>query len=342
MLRWELNEAAEPYFNALRAEVQARLAFTAAGKISGLRSPADSAEPSYGIDIRLWWAELRRMTQSMFQRLTDQAREAVVLAQGEARRLNHDYIGTEHLLLGLLREGDGGAARALQSQGIRLEAVRQQVEEIIGRGQQPSPPHVPFTPRAKTVLELSLREAAERSHQYAGTEHLLLGLVREGEGVAVKVLVKLGADLNRTRQRVIELLPSNEDVTGEGAERVSQSSVRLSDDPLAPFDVLEHRLAALERWVGIRPDLDGLNQEISQVRREKDAAIARQDFDTSVALRDREKQLLAARAAREKESAQAAAGRMSLAAELGQVKAELERLRAVLRQHGLDLGGDLT
>ena len=275
----------------------------------------------------------------MFQRFTDQARGAVVLAQEEARTLNHDYIGTEHLLLGLLCESDGVAARTLQSQGISLEAVRQQVEEIIGRGQQPSPGHMPFTPRAKTVLELSLREAAERSHQYVGTEHILLGLIQEGEGVAAKVLVKVGADLNRMRQQVIGL-PSDEDVTGEGAGLVSQGSARLPDDPLAPFDALERRLAALERWVGIRSDLEGLNQEIAQVRREKEAAIARQDFDASVALRDREKQLLATRADQEKEGAQAAAGRMSLAAELRQVNAELERLRAILRQHGLDLGGD--
>ena len=148
--------------------------------------------------------------------------------------------------------------------------------------------------------------------------------------------MKLGADLNRMRQQVIEL-PGDEDVTGEGAGLVSQGSARLPDDPLAPFDALERRLAALERRVGIRSDLEGLNQEIAQVPREKEAAIARQDFDASVALRDREKQLLATRADQEKEGAQAAAGRMSLAGELRQVNAELERLRTILRQHGLDL-----
>ena len=130
----------------------------------------------------------------MFERFTDRARRVVVLAQEEARMLNHDYIGTEHILLGLIREGDGVAAKALESLGISLEAVRQQVEEIIGRGQQAPSGHIPFTPRAKKVLELSLREALQLGHNYIGTEHILLGLIREGEGVAAQVLVKLGAD----------------------------------------------------------------------------------------------------------------------------------------------------
>jgi ATP-dependent Clp protease ATP-binding subunit ClpC len=142
----------------------------------------------------------------MFERFTDRARRVVVLAQEEARMLNHNYIGTEHILLGLIHEGEGVAAKGLESLGISLEAVRAQVEEIIGQGQQAPSGHIPFTPRAKKVLELSLREALQLGHNYIGTEHILLGLIREGEGVAAQVLVKLGADLTRVRQQVIQLL----------------------------------------------------------------------------------------------------------------------------------------
>jgi ATP-dependent Clp protease ATP-binding subunit ClpC len=164
----------------------------------------------------------------MFERFTDRARRVVVLAQEEARMLNHNYIGTEHILLGLIHEGEGVAAKALESLGISLEGVRQQVEEIIGQGQQAPSGHIPFTPRAKKVLELSLREALQLGHNYIGTEHILLGLIREGEGVAAQVLVKLGADLNRVRQQVIQLLsgyqgkePVAPGATGEGAPSTS-------------------------------------------------------------------------------------------------------------------------
>ena len=142
----------------------------------------------------------------MFERFTDRARRVVVLAQEEARLLNHSYIGTEHILLGLIHEGEGVAAKALESLGISLEAVRSQVEEMIGQGGTSPSGHIPFTPRAKKVLELSLREALQLGHNYIGTEHILLGLIREGEGVAAQVLIKLGADLSRVRQQVIQLL----------------------------------------------------------------------------------------------------------------------------------------
>ena len=155
--------------------------------------------------------------QPMFERFTDRARRVVVLAQEEARMLNHNYIGTEHILLGLIHEGEGVAAKGLESLGISLEAVRAQVEEIIGQGQQAPSGHIPFTPRAKKVLELSLREALQLGHNYIGTEHILLGLIREGEGVAAQVLVKLGADLNRVRQQVIQLLSGY-----QGKETVAQ------------------------------------------------------------------------------------------------------------------------
>ena len=141
----------------------------------------------------------------MFERFTDRARRAIVTAQEEARRLKHNYVGTEHILLGLIHEGDGVAAKALETLGISLDAMRQQVEDIIGQGQETLSGHIPFTPRAEKVLELSHREAAQLGHNYIGTEHILLGLISESRGVAAQVLVKLGADQSRVSQQVIRL-----------------------------------------------------------------------------------------------------------------------------------------
>ncbi len=152
----------------------------------------------------------------LFERFTDRARRVVVLAQEEARLLNHSYIGTEHILLGLIHEGEGVAAKSLESLSISLEAVRAQVEEIIGQGGSSPSGHIPFTPRAKKVLELSLREALQLGHNYIGTEHILLGLLREGEGVATQVLVKLGADLGKVRQQVIQLLSGYQGPAAKG------------------------------------------------------------------------------------------------------------------------------
>jgi Clp amino terminal domain, pathogenicity island component len=161
----------------------------------------------------------------MFERFTDRARRVVVLAQEEARLLNHNYIGTEHILLGLVHEEQGVAARALTELGISLEAVRAEVEEIIGQGQSAPTGHIPFTPRAKKVLELSLREALQFGHDYIGTEHILLGLIREGEGVGAQVLVKLGASQDRVRQQVTQLLSG---YAGVGPpEQESLGQVRL-------------------------------------------------------------------------------------------------------------------
>jgi ATP-dependent Clp protease ATP-binding subunit ClpC len=163
----------------------------------------------------------------VFERFTDRARRVVVLAQEEARLLNHSYIGTEHILLGLIHEGEGVAAKALESLNISLDAVRAQVEEIIGQGGSSPSGHIPFTPRAKKVLELSLREALQLGHNYIGTEHILLGLIREGEGVAAQVLVKLGADLSRVRQQVIQLLSGYQ---GSAPKGEGQSSAK-EDQP---------------------------------------------------------------------------------------------------------------
>jgi len=160
-------------------------------------------------------SQRKKAVIAVFERFTDRARRVVVLAQEEARLLNHSYIGTEHILLGLIHEGEGVAAKALESLNISLEAVRAQVEEIIGQGGSSPSGHIPFTPRAKKVLELSLREALQLGHNYIGTEHILLGLIREGEGVAAQVLVKLGADLSRVRQQVIQLLSGYQGPAGK-------------------------------------------------------------------------------------------------------------------------------
>ena len=166
----------------------------------------------------------------MFERFTDRARRVVVLAQEEARLLNHNYIGTEHILLGLIHEHEGVAAKALESLDISLESVRGQVEEIIGQGAKPPGGHIPFTPRAKRVLELSLREALQLGHNYIGTEHILLGLIREGEGVAAQVLVRLGADLARVREQVVHLLATLVEVSSSASGGESE---RLVGEPSA-------------------------------------------------------------------------------------------------------------
>src|SRR2546427_4664856 len=197
----------------------------------------------------------------MFERFTDRARRVVVLAQEEARMLNHNYIGTEHLLLGLIHEGEGVAAKALESMGISLEAVRQQVEEIIGQGQAAPTGHIPFTPRAKKVLELSLREALQLGHNYIGTEHILLGLIREGEGVAAQVLQKLGADLNRVRQTVIQLLSG---YTGGKGEQVSAGGGEQSGQSSAVLDQFGRDFTQLAREGKLDPVI-GREKEIERV-----------------------------------------------------------------------------
>jgi ATP-dependent Clp protease ATP-binding subunit ClpC len=168
----------------------------------------------------------------MFERFTDRARRVIVLAQEEARKLNHNYIGTEHILLGLIHEGEGVAPQALSELGISLQSVRLQVEEIIGQGTAAPSGHIPFTPRAKKVLELSLREALQLGHNYIGTEHILLGLVREGEGVAAQVLQKLGAGLDRVREEVIRLLATH---SGE-----AEPEVDAADRPESPLEWSAH------------------------------------------------------------------------------------------------------
>ncbi|ACZ88755.1 hypothetical protein Aros01_01771 [Streptosporangium roseum] len=190
----------------------------------------------------------------MFERFTDRARRVVVLAQEEARRLGHNHIGTEHLLLGLLGEGDGVAGRALQASGIGGEQVRSDVEEIIGRGDETPPDHIPFTPRAKKVLELSLREALNLHHSYIGTEHILLGLIREGEGVAAQALTRQGARLEAVRAQVITLIgrrgPDRPLTTEEGFYGLGPSSGAKLERIQESLDRIERRLDAM----GVPPD----------------------------------------------------------------------------------------
>ncbi|WP_370891151.1 ATP-dependent Clp protease ATP-binding subunit [Janibacter sp. GXQ6167] len=202
----------------------------------------------------------------MFERFTDRARRVVVLAQEEARLLNHNYIGTEHILLGLIHEGEGVASKALESLGISLESVREQVQEIIGPGQQAPSGHIPFTPRAKKVLELSLREALQLGHNYIGTEHILLGLIREGEGVAAQVLVKLGADLPRVRQTVIQLISGYQGEKGGQAAGVGASTGPAEGQPAGSLvlDQFGRNLTQAARDGSLDPVI-GRSKEIERV-----------------------------------------------------------------------------
>src|SRR5438067_8510872 len=175
----------------------------------------------------------------MFERFTARARRVVVLAQEEARMLNHNYIGTEHILLGLIHEGKGVAAKSLESLGISLEAVRSQVEELIGRGTSGPTGHIPFTPRAKKVLELSLREALQLGHNYIGTEHILLGVIREGEGVAAQILHQ-HADLQAIRTAVIDLAPAaSAETSGRGRRWLRRRGAAGPTEPGAPAEQAE-------------------------------------------------------------------------------------------------------
>jgi Clp amino terminal domain, pathogenicity island component/UvrB/uvrC motif len=302
----------------------------------------------------------------MFERFTNQSRRVVVLAQEEARGLNHNYIGTEHLLLGLLHEGRGSAARALEAAGVTLGAVREQVVSIIGRGQQQASGHIPFTTRAKKSLELSLREALRLGDGYIGTGHLLLGLIRQGDNTAIKILGQFGADLTDLGARVTQELRDHpeggQDVTPAEGER-RQVRVFLRDEVQGLLDKIEDRLSAIERHLGVtRPvsaALRSLDEQIAQVRRDKQAAIDVQDFGQAAALRDAEKQLIEERArAEEAEAAadaSAGAGTDSGAGteapadevepageaigepdELTRLRARVARLEERLGEHGLD------
>jgi hypothetical protein len=267
----------------------------------------------------------------MFERFTDKARRTVVLAQEEARLLSHDHIGTEHLLLGLLREGHGAAASALSSLGISLDAARERVAADRAGGPATAAPgemasgHIPFTPQAKRTLELALREALQLGHDYIGTEHILLGIVRDPGCRGASILSELGVDQAAIRGRVIELRPAS-------APRPASARPRLPTESTRWIESLMSRLAALEQFAGITPDLTELDDELAGLRRDKESAIDAKDFQRAEALSDAETDLLVNRDRRASQWLE----RPSLAAEVTRLQSEVERLAAVLRLNGLD------
>jgi ATP-dependent Clp protease ATP-binding subunit ClpA len=264
----------------------------------------------------------------MLELWTDRAMRAVVLARQEARMLNHDYIGTEHILLGLIGEGDGAAAKALESLGISLDAVRQQVEGITGRGLQPPSKPIQTTARATKVLELSVREALPLGHTYIDTEHILLSLIREGDGAAAQVLVNLGADLNRVRQQVTQMVHGyqRKEPTRDGTATPWLSSLPA----VATFlKAVEQQLAAVERRDGIGTEMSDLDEEIRIARGMKEAALARENYELAIWLGGQEIELLASKAARQPELS-------VLVERCQQFAEEIERLGAALRQHSTD------
>jgi Clp amino terminal domain, pathogenicity island component/UvrB/uvrC motif len=214
----------------------------------------------------------------VFERFTERARQVVVLAQAEASMLKHNYIGTEHLLLGLLREDEGLAARVLESFDVTVEEVRAQIVRVVGQGDKVTTGQIPFTPRAKKVLELALREAVSLGHNYIGTEHILLGIVRENEGVAARILLDFDADAEKIRNEIIGML------SGPGR--------RPSEDVPHPYVLDDDEL---ERYSPKSPPIaPEVGQKLEQVRREKEEAIEAQAFAEAAALRDRERSLFAA------------------------------------------------
>jgi len=321
---WEVDLGPPAPVRAMVAELAADASVTkdVAGWLAPRLRPTQPAAPAakeapmrprqmLPLAERIKRAATRTQRKGLFQRLTDRARRSMALAQDEARLLRHNYIGTEHLLLGLLHEGDGVAARALESMGISLDGARGQVKEIIGRGNDSPAGHIPYTPRAKKVLELSLREALQLGHHYVGTEHVLLGLLREGQGVAAQVLTRLGAEHAQVREHILGLL------AGECKQ--------------AGSDTLLVRLAVPDEL------LDAADQ-LADVRQQKEAALDAGDFERAAALRDRESQLLADKLRLE--------GYLTGGVDIDAVitdnqraHREIDRLRGLLRQHGIEPDG---
>ena len=260
---------------------------------------------------RIKEATLRTRRKGMFMQFTDRARRVVVLAENEARGLGHGFAGTGHLLLGLLAEGEGVAAQVLEPLGISLEEARGRVEEIAGRGQGAPAGHIPFTPRATKVLELALQEAVQLGHSYIGTEHLLLALLAEGEGVAAQVLASLGVGYDQARERALSLLAG----VGEQADPRTRL-VRLA----------------------VPRDLADATDQLGQVRRQKKAALDAGDLEAAAALREREKQLRAGKLRLEHQWT-AGVDVRAVIAENQRVHRELDRLRDLLRQHGIKPDG---
>jgi len=285
----------------------------------------------------------------MFERFTDQARRVLALAQEEARMRNCQRIGTEHILLGLIDERDGLAAVALESLGIGAERIRQQIEEITGQHPEPSGGYAQYTMRAKKALDLSRREALQLGHNHIGTEHILLSLIREGEGPAAQVLLELGADLSRVRQQVLLLLGDGmeDDEPDEALAAAARPSVgagpsggvgesKLLTEMLLRIEEMDSRLSGVEQRLGTGPDVRDLELQIAQARREKESAVGAEDYENAAMLRNRERQLLADKASRQKEWTTAHLDLPALADKLNRLTDEVSRLRALLRQKGIE------
>jgi ATP-dependent Clp protease ATP-binding subunit ClpA len=294
----------------------------------------------------------------MFGRFTDEARRVLDLALDEARTLNSNRVGTEHILLGLVQERDGTAAEALDLMGISLDAVRQQIEQITGQGHEvPAPSHQQYTLRAKRALDMSLREALQLGHHHIGTEHILLGLLREGEGPAAQVLIELGADLKLVRQQVLGLLDDTDDAQGAGdaesgagngrpkagtpgpgPEGAGHDRTTLEGRMLAQIlgriEAMDARLSAVEQQLGSGPDVGDLDRQIAQARQDKESAAGAEDYEHAAALRDTERQLIEDKAERQKEWATAHPDLPSLAEGLHMLSDEVGRLRGLLSQQG--------
>lgn len=275
----------------------------------------------------------------MFERFTDRARRAVALANEEARLLGHDQIGTEHILLGLLREAGGAAGRALRSLDITLEEAREHVAAAVGPGTGKSA-HIPFTQRAKSVLERALREALQLGHEYIGTEHILLGLLRDDKDSAVQIIAGLGADRAAVRWRVLQLIPSGPGTSRSPGTTSAGPRVRLllDDEARARFDSADSRLSAIEQWVGVAPGLAELDHELMRVRQDKEAAIDAHDYRTAEDLSETETELLLDRDRR----VRGWAGQPTLAAELAQLRSEVAQLSAEVARLHAARGGRAT
>ncbi|HUA27358.1 MAG TPA: Clp protease N-terminal domain-containing protein [Streptosporangiaceae bacterium] len=297
--------------------------------------------------------EAQKDGANMFERFTDQARRVLALAQDEARARNCRRVGTEHILLGLISERDGFAAVALESLGIGAEAVRRQIEKITGQHPEPSGGYAQYTMRAKKALDLSRREALQLGHNHIGTEHILLSLIREGEGPAAQVLLELGADLGRVREQVLLLLgdggqddesdeaPGARAGLGAGAGIGTGASAgvgesKLLAEMLRRIEEMDSRLASVEQRLGTGPDVRDLDQQILQARRDKESAVGAEDYENAAMLRNRERQLLADKASRQNEWATAHLDLPALADKVSWLTDEVARLRGLLRQKGIE------
>jgi Clp amino terminal domain, pathogenicity island component/UvrB/uvrC motif len=268
----------------------------------------------------------------MFERFSDQARRVVVLAQEEARLLRHDYIGTEHILLGLIHDQHTVPAQALAALGVSTAEARRQVEQVSGFGRASRGGPLPFTPMAKMTLQRALREALQLGSSSIEPEHILLGLVRGGEGPANEVLVSLGVELGDVRPQLLELMQASRGDLARApgqAGKAGPGRRKLRSELLARFDAIEARLSALESRVGTGPDVADLDDQIGLVRRQKDAAIEAENFENAAVLRDREQQLLADKSARRREW-------FSSHRDLPSLSDEVDRLQDMLSRHGIE------